>query len=75
MSKPIVRKIMGGSLKFCAPGDVYVFDGKEQRYEKTKAVFAIAGVKGAVEIPKDVFEAITKFLADPDVKLKMRDWV
>jgi hypothetical protein len=76
MTKPLIKKFLGGTFKFVAKGDSYKNpEGHEVLYENSKVVLNTAGVKIPAEISKEAWLALVKFMQDDEVSLKLKDWV
>jgi hypothetical protein len=75
MTLPLIKDVPGGKVYFIAKGDTYKFEGKEEQYDRSKLAFAIAGVKGKIEISKNIFDSIQDLLHEEDVQKKLKDWL
>lgn len=76
MSKPLVRKFLGGQFKFIGRNDEYKDpSGSTKQYEMTKVMLVIGGQKQAFEIPKEAFDSLVEFLTEPEIQQKLKDWI
>lgn len=75
MTRPLIKDVPGARIFIIAKGDTYKFEGKEQQYDRSKIAFAVAGVQGKTEIPKEIFDSIQDLLSESEVQQKLKEWV
>ena len=75
MTKPLVIKFLGGSLRIIGRNDEYKDpSGSIKQYEKSKIMLAVGGQKQSFEIPKDAYDCLRAALAEQEVQQKLQDW-
>lgn len=78
MTRPISFTFTDGSvvgaIKFIKAGDIYMRDGRAEKYPTTKITIQVLGQDKPFNLSREVYYALMDSLADPMCSAKIAEW-
>lgn len=75
MTKPLIRIVPGGAIRFVSPGDTYKDpSGNEKCYDRCKVVLSDVKAKQPYELTRSAYLALIALMDEDAVKEKLRFW-